>query len=295
LNVVKRRTAKGKKYYPQYHRENGAWVSGALPGPRIPYRLPELVIGIKAGKDIHVTEGEKDANRLAALGLVATTNPEGATKFPDYFKEWFKGAKRVNVHIDNDKAGEKHGEIVARVLAGVVPDIRIVRYSETKGHGDVSDWLDAGHTLEELIERAEATTPHNDGELDSINASDVTILNVEWLWRNRFGRGKIGLLVGLPDEGKGQTLCNIMATVSRGRAWPMNEGISPQGSVVIFSDEDGREDTLVPRLKAAGADLSKIEIIKMVKDPKGERLFSLVDDLEKLRAKIKKVVTYCWS
>ena len=110
---------------------------------------------------------------------------------------------------------------------------------------------------------------------------------IKWLWRDRFAIGKFGIIAGLPDEGKGQTLAFIAAQVTNGGEWPMNEGRSPLGSVVIFSDEDDPNDTSVPRFAAAGADLDRIHIIKMVRDDKnGSRMFSLVSDLEALRRKI---------
>jgi DNA primase len=47
-------------------------VNGAPKGPKIPYRLPELV---QAEHDtVVIVEGEKDADALAALGFVVTTN-----------------------------------------------------------------------------------------------------------------------------------------------------------------------------------------------------------------------------
>jgi hypothetical protein len=70
----------------------------------------------------------------------------------------------------------------------------------------------------------------------------------------------------------------------------MDEGRAPQGNVILFSDEDDPNDTLVPRLAAAGADLGRVHIIKMVRhDEQKERLFSLVTDLEALRKKISGV------
>ena len=35
-------------------------------------------------------------------------------------------------------------------------------------------------------------------------ATDLDIRGVEWLWPGRFAIGKVGLIAGLPDMGKGQ-------------------------------------------------------------------------------------------
>jgi DNA polymerase len=67
------------KQFPQFSWTGTAWVKGAPAGPKIPYRLPEL---IKAPLDawVLICAGEKDAISAADLGFVATTNPEGERK-----------------------------------------------------------------------------------------------------------------------------------------------------------------------------------------------------------------------
>jgi putative DNA primase/helicase len=126
--------------------------------------------------------------------------------------------------------------------------------------------------------------------LQSARASTYKMEAIEWLWPNRFALGKVGLIVGLPEEGKGQLLCYIAAQVtSPGGQWPCDEGAAPQGYVVLLTAEDHPNDTVVPRLAAAGADLDRIEIIKMVRDDNKTRMFSLLTDLDLLRQKIIEV------
>jgi hypothetical protein len=124
------------------------------------------------------------------------------------------------------------------------------------------------------------------GELLSVRADTIKMKIITWLWPDRFAIGKLGLVVGLPDEGKGQLLSFFCAAVTTGGDWPMNEGQAPLGSVIVFSDEDDAADTLAPRLEAAGADRSRIHIVKMFQHAEGERIFSLVTDLEALRQMI---------
>ena len=125
--------------------------------------------------------------------------------------------------------------------------------------------------------------------LQSTCAADVVMVAVEWLWQNRFALGKLGIIAGLPDEGKGLLLSYIAAQVTRGGAWPCGEGIAPLGNVLLFTAEDDLNDTVVPRLAAAGADLSRITIINMVRESGADRMFSLLTDLEMLRQKIVEV------
>ena len=58
---------------------------------------------------------------------------------------------------------------------------------------------------------------------------------------------------------------------------------------MLFTAEDDPNDTVVPRLAAAGADLTRIEIIKMVREAGVDRMFSLQTDLEMLRRKIDEI------
>jgi putative DNA primase/helicase len=127
------------------------------------------------------------------------------------------------------------------------------------------------------------------GQLKSATASSFELEAVHWLWPDRFAIGKLGLLVGLPDEGKGQILADMAARVTRGLDWPCDEGRAPQGNVLLLSAEDDPADTIVPRLAAATADLSRVEIASMVTVNDGDRMFSLVTDLPLLREKITAV------
>jgi hypothetical protein len=104
------------------------------------------------------------------------------------------------------------------------------------------------------------------GILESVRADQVPLRAIHWLWCNRFALGKIGIIAGLPDVGKGQILCYIAARITLGLEWPNGEGRSPQGNVIILSAEENPNDSLGPRLEAAGADLSRIHFIKMVCD-----------------------------
>jgi hypothetical protein len=130
-----------------------------------------------------------------------------------------------------------------------------------------------------------------DETLESIRADCVEVTSIRWLWPGRFAFGKLGLITGLPDEGKGQLLWYIIATVTTGGSFPCGEGRAPIGNVIVLEAEDDLKDTVIPRLKAAGADLDRVHILNMVKiNGKGDkRMFSLVTDLPKLRKKIEEI------
>ena len=282
----------------------GRWVTQKPKGwVKIPYRLPEILEALAKdpGIDVYLPEGEKDCETLVALGLIATTNSEGATplkakigKWAPELNKWFYGIRHLFILADNDEVGRAFAQEKARALETIVPDIRIVPFPDVPEGEDVSYWLnELGHSKTELLGRCEtAERWHDDGTLESVRADQVPMRAIHWLWSKRFAVGKIGIIAGLPDEGKGQILCYIAARGTGGLDWPNGEGVSPQGNVVILSAEENPSDSLVPRLEAAGADLSRIHFINMVRDRDEKtghdrkRMFSLVSDLEKLRRKI---------
>lgn len=135
----------------------GAWIYNLDGVRRAPYRLPELVAAL-VDERVFVPEGEKDADALAKLGLAATTNPGGAGKWRNEYNAHFK-ARRVVILADNDAPGRKHARQVAHELLGVAFETRIVELPGLAEKGDVSDWLAAGGTKEQLLALVEGAKP----------------------------------------------------------------------------------------------------------------------------------------
>ena len=119
------------------------------------------------------------------------------------------------------------------------------------------------------------------------NAREYTPAPVQWLWPRRFGLGKLALIGGPADAGKSNLIAYIVATVTTGGLWPCREGRAPQGRAVMLFAEDNDADITVPRLKAAGADPSRVEFITGVDDGANARAFSLRTDLGQLAEKTR--------
>ncbi|MFP6890172.1 MAG: toprim domain-containing protein, partial [Nitrospinota bacterium] len=136
----------------------GGWMWNLKDTRRVLYRLPDL----QGKKTVYIVEGEKDADRLWSLGIPATSNPLGAGdgKWREEYTEQLKaaGVERVAVVPDNDEPGEKHATEVAASCFRAGFQTKLVRFPGFEEGGDVSDWLNAGHTMEELAKIVQGTS-----------------------------------------------------------------------------------------------------------------------------------------
>lgn len=245
----------------------GGWRWSVKGVRRVPYRLPEL-LEADPTELVFVVEGEKDVDHLAGLGLVATCNPGGAGKWPADFARHLRG-RHVAILPDNDEPGRTHAERVARTVQSAVAAVRIVHLPGVPDHGDISDWLNAGGTIEQLLEVVQKTPewepPSAAARPVLVRLADVKPRPVEWLWPGRVARGKLTLIVGNPDVGKSLVTLDLAARISMGMCWPgIPRTASPTGSVVLLSAEDDLDDTVRPRLDAAGADVARIVALRSV-------------------------------
>jgi AAA domain len=164
-----------KKFLQRRPDPNGEWIWSS--GDRkVLYRWPDLVKYPDAS--VFVCEGEKDADRVASLGLCATT-VSGSTKWEDVDVSDLAG-RDILVLEDNDKTGREKALAAATALQPKAATLRIVRLPRLAEAGDVSDWLDAlGCTGEEAARRL--TEASFEAPLWPITATIITLQ--DWLAR----------------------------------------------------------------------------------------------------------------
>ncbi|MFE3000736.1 toprim domain-containing protein [Nocardia sp. NPDC059246] len=134
-----------RKSFTQAHWNGTDWEpTGFAP---IPYRLPEVLDGLRSGREIYVCEGEKDVTRAIEAGQIATCNAMGTGSWTPEHVRWLQGAGRVIVVADRDRPGYLHAAKVAETLHGHVGKVRVLQAAAGK---DLSDHLDAGHGFADL-------------------------------------------------------------------------------------------------------------------------------------------------
>ena len=115
--------------------------------PRVPYRLPKVL----AADTVFLPEGEKDVATLEGWDLTASCTPGGSggshlyARWLDYFRN-----RHVVILPDNDAPGRKHAAAVADQLLPAAASLRIVELPGLPAKGDVTDWKQAGGTLEQF-------------------------------------------------------------------------------------------------------------------------------------------------
>src|SRR5262245_40391913 len=82
----------------------------------------------------------------------------------------------------------------------------------------VGEWLEYRGTDDEPTPQSDPgkceSAPTPGVVLKSAAAATFKMHALDWLWPERFALGKLGLIVGLPDEGKGQVLAFMAAVVT---------------------------------------------------------------------------------
>ena len=240
------RDFKQRRPKPGSKQRNGVgedWIWTLKGVERVLYRLPEVIRGVEDERTVYVVEGEKDADRLAKAGFIATTAPEGAGKWRDAFSETLRGAGAV-VIPDNDPAGEKHADKVIRSLAGTAARVKLLRLPG-EGVKDAFDWFAAGGTageLERMTREATAWKPPSSSQ----NASRRTINARELLSRVfpplRYAVPGIvpegvTLLAGKPKLGKSWFALGLCIAVASG-GYALGTKKVEKGSALYLGLED---------------------------------------------------------
>jgi putative DNA primase/helicase len=139
----------------------GGWIKGTKGvDTKLIYRADQVKKATAEGRIIACAEGEKDADSLWLLGIAATCNAHGASE-PGKQAKWTKAHSEqlagadIVVFNDNDAAGYKHAAATCTQSLGIARRVRRLdlgnHWPEIPKGGDVSDWLSAGHTREELV------------------------------------------------------------------------------------------------------------------------------------------------
>ena len=202
LEILKKEIWKmsdGQKQAIWFHKENEQWLKGKNDLQTGLYRQDEVKEDIKEHQIIFVVEGERDTDTARAYGL-ATTTAGGASDFWKVHQiNVIPPGCDVVILGDNDLPGRNLQQNTAKKLYEHGCKVKVVDLPGLPPKGDITDWLGAGHTKDELLKLVEQTQeytsqnpqyPQNEEwpEIIPLSAYTVPVFPVECLpdWLQRY-------------------------------------------------------------------------------------------------------------
>lgn len=266
------------KDFRQRRPEGNGWAWNLGKVRRVLYRLPEL----QDQEVVYVAEGEKDADRMRSIGLVATCCPGGAGKWrDDYTKQLVDaGIKYAVVLPDNDEAGRNHAEQVARSTHKEGIQTKLVQLPNLSEKGDVFDWINAGHSRDELVAIVKQTAPYSEQPkrpaLAQFTLNGTSKAMKEKMLEDKYIAGRIAVLgqstVAFAPPNVGKTLIFI---------WMLKQGIESgelSGEDVFYINADDNYKGLAFKLELA----EKVGFMMLAPGHKGFKAEMLGDVLNEL-------------
>ncbi|MDX1882256.1 AAA family ATPase [Mycolicibacterium sp. 120270] len=193
---------------------------------------------------IYVTEGEKDAEAIAAIGGTAVCSAMGAGKA--HLADWTPlSGKHVIVVRDKDGAGHKHAADVAAILDDTAASVKIVEAVEGK---DAADHIAAGCGLGDF---REVPNPLLAGLKSAADLDSETFNPVVYHVPNLVPEG-FGILAGSPKIGKSWLALAIALACAQGGKLFGSIAVESR-PVLLLALEDG-ERRLQDRMRKLNGD-----------------------------------------
>ena len=114
-------------------------------------------------------------------------------------------------------------------------------------------------------------------------------LAITWLWDGWLPAGKLTILAGAAGTGKTTLALGLAAALTGGGRWPDGKACRTRGNVLIWSSEDNPDDTLVPRLIAAGADMNRCHFIEGITQNGESAPFDPSQDIHELHKAVCRI------
>lgn len=119
--------------------------------------------------------------------------------------------------------------------------------------------------------------------------ADIKPLAIDWLWPGWLPAGKLTILAGAAGTGKTTLALGLGAVITTGGRWPDGATSTKKGNVLVWSSEDVADDTLVPRLIASGADLTRCHFIEGIVQHGESVPFDPSQDIPELHRAVERI------
>ena len=123
----------------------------------VPYNLPQLLDAKTAGRNIFLVEGEKAADAITSIGMIATTAHTGAGSWPEAITEYFAGAQ-VIILPDNDTPGWQYAHKAAAAILPIAKSVKVVDLGLQGQGDDAYEFLAEGGSKDKLVALVKAAS-----------------------------------------------------------------------------------------------------------------------------------------
>ncbi len=152
---------------------------------------------------------------------------------------------------------------------------------ETNGHAPAAIGSTHGMNLDDTRAAIPRAVPPKERRVVLVPASTIPPVETTYAVFPYIPEGEITWFEGDTKAGKTFAACSVVATITNGGTF--NGEAVARGNVAILTCEDDPARSIIPRLIAADADLSRVSIVK-VKDGDEEQLPSFLTDLPAIEA-----------
>jgi putative DNA primase/helicase len=119
--------------------------------------------------------------------------------------------------------------------------------------------------------------------------ADIKPMAIDWLWPGWLPAGKLTILAGAAGTGKTTLALGLGAVITTAGRWPDGAASTKKGNVLVWSSEDVADDTLVPRLIASGADLTRCHFIEGIVQHGESVPFDPSQDIPELHRAVERI------
>lgn len=238
LYVKERRFPKDFRQYRPLPGGRRAYSLGDV--RRVLYRLPELVASAEVDATVYVCEGEKDADRVRAVGATATTWGDGAwregqqSKWRREYTETLRG-RGVVIVADDDAPGRATAVVIAKELEGAARSVSVVIPAAGK---DAHDHLEAGHTLGDFRPLVPAPRQSPEATTTAAPADGTTFLGMR---EEHHGQLRMAYRFTRMHDGRMMHVHGLGWHYWDGHRWQLDENGAADRAVVEVLRESLRE------------------------------------------------------
>lgn len=226
----------GKSYRFEHPDGRGGWKPKRGNAPQVPYRLPDL-IAAPADAVIYMAEGEKQADKLASWGFVATSSKDWRSfEFSGYVR-----GRTVIILPDNDDEGARTATAAKESVERAEGKAVLLDLPGLPHKGDVMDWTGTADELRALTDAA-LNPPVETFEIADLGLWARTMPTPKaFVMAPYIPREDVVIVTGDGGTNKSTLALQISACAAAGKQM-LGMDVAPGPALYVTAEDDNREN-----------------------------------------------------